>query len=104
METSQADVLIVARLDAYSPLTDASPLSDNLLGRGLVRPYLNGGYHPGGIEIDQQLHPVGADGVPEARIWIVGFPVEGPHFYTHALPRRASPRARHATPISACAS
>ena len=75
------------RLDAYSPLTDASPLSDNLLGRGLVRPYLNGGYHPGGIEIDQQLHPVGADGVPEARIWIVGFPVEGPHFYTHALPR-----------------
>ena len=104
VETSQADVLIVARLDAYSPLTDASPLSDNLLGRGLVRPYLNGGYHPGGIEIDQQLHPVGADGVPEARIWIVGFPVEGPHFYTHALPRRASPRARHATPISACAS
>ena len=76
VETSQADVLIVARLDAYSPLTDASPLSDNLLGRGLVRPYLNGGYHPGGIEIDQQLHPVGADGVPEARIWIVGFPVE----------------------------
>ena len=68
VETSQADVLIVARLDAYSPLTDASPLSDNLLGRGLVRPYLNGGYHPGGIEIDQQLHPVGADGVPEARI------------------------------------
>ena len=57
VETSQADVLIVARLDAYSPLTDASPLSDNLLGRGLVRPYLNGGYHPGGIEIDQQLHP-----------------------------------------------
>ena len=46
VETSQADVLIVARLDAYSPLTDASPLSDNLLGRGLVRPYLNGGYHP----------------------------------------------------------
>ena len=45
VETSQADVLIVARLDAYSPLTDASPLSDNLLGRGLVRPYLNGGYH-----------------------------------------------------------
>ena len=87
VETSQADVLIVARLDAYSPLTDASPLSDNLLGRGLVRPYLNGGYHPGGIEIDQQLHPVGADGAPEARIWIVGFPVEGPHFYTHALPR-----------------
>ena len=100
METSQADVLIVARLDAYSPLTDASPLSDNLLGRGLVRPYLNGGYHPGGIEIDQQLHPVGADGVPEARIWIVGFPVEGPHFIRTRCRARASPRARHATPIS----
>ena len=101
VETSQADVLIVARLDAYSPLTDASPLSDNLLGRGLVRPYLNGGYHPGGIEIDQQLHPVGADGVPEARIWIVGFPVEGPHFIRtrcraahRSRDRRRSVRAR----------
>ena len=102
VETSQADVLIVARLDAYSPLTDASPLSDNLLGRGLVRPYLNGGYHPGGIEIDQQLHPSArtacrrrASGSSasrsRARISI-------------RTPRRASPRARHATPIGACAS
>ena len=97
METSQADVLIVARLDAYSPLTDASPLSDNLLGRGLVRPYLNGGYHPGGIEIDQQLHPVGADGVPEARIWIVGFPVEARiSIRTLPRPRIASRQTRDA--------
>ena len=102
VETSQADVLIVARLDAYSPLTDASPLSDNLLGRGLVRPYLNGGYHPGGIEIDQQLHPVGADGVPEARIWIVGFRSRARISIRTRC--RAAPRARHATPISACAS
>ncbi|WZB71405.1 hypothetical protein WJ968_05265 [Achromobacter xylosoxidans] len=90
VETSQADVLIVARLDAYSPLTDASPLSDNLLGRGLVRPYLNGGYHPGGIEIDQQLHPVGADGAPEAHL-DRRLPGRGPAFL-HA--RAAAPAHR----------
>ncbi|MGG1948229.1 FAD/NAD(P)-binding protein [Trinickia sp. NRRL B-1857] len=82
-----ADVLVVARLDTYSPLTDASPLSANLLARGLIRPYRNGAYHPGGLDIDTDLHPVGADGQIRSNLWAIGFPVEGPHFYTHALPR-----------------
>lgn len=87
IEHSYADVLVVARLDAYSPLTDRSPLSANLLARGLIRPYYNGDYHPGGIDIDASLHPVGATGTVRENIWAVGFPVEGLHFYTHALPR-----------------
>jgi uncharacterized NAD(P)/FAD-binding protein YdhS len=82
-----ADVLVVARLDAYSPLTDASPLSASLLARGLVRPYRNGDYHPGGIDIDAGLHPIDAAGRARANMWAIGFPVEGAHFYTHALPR-----------------
>ncbi|MDE1180843.1 FAD/NAD(P)-binding domain-containing protein [Paraburkholderia sp.] len=82
-----ADVLIAARLDSYSPLTDDSPLTDTLLGRGLIRPYRNGDYHPGGIDIDTQSRPLGRDGRPHPRMWAIGFVVEGPHFYTHALPR-----------------
>ncbi|WP_176055006.1 FAD/NAD(P)-binding protein [Paraburkholderia caribensis] len=82
-----ADVLVSARLDSYSPLTDASPLSAALLARGIARPYVNGNYHPGGIEIDTKLHPVGPDGKSGTRLWAIGFPVEGAHFYTHALPR-----------------
>ncbi|WP_322052986.1 FAD/NAD(P)-binding protein [Paraburkholderia bannensis] len=87
VEHSYADVLVAARLDPYSPLSDASPLSINLLARGLIRPYYNGDYHPGGIEIDAALHPVGANGAVRRNLWAVGFLVEGPHFYTHALPR-----------------
>lgn len=86
-----ADVLVAARLDAYSPLTDASPLSANLLARGLVRPYRNGAYHPGGLDIDADLHPIDAEGHVRDNLWAIGFPVEGPHFYTHALPRPLIP-------------
>ncbi|GAB7536087.1 FAD/NAD(P)-binding protein [Burkholderia sp. 3C] len=87
LERWYADVLIAARLDSYSPLTDASPLSAALLARGIVRPFMNGDYHPGGLDIDTGLHPVGADGESRTRLWAIGFPVEGAHFYTHALPR-----------------
>ncbi|WP_224039646.1 FAD/NAD(P)-binding protein [Paraburkholderia unamae] len=82
-----ADVLIAARLDTWSPLTDATPLTANLVANGLIRPYRNGDYHPGGIDIDRHLRPIGRDGTVQTRIWAIGFPVEGPHFYTHALPR-----------------
>ncbi|KWA81895.1 hypothetical protein WL30_23730 [Burkholderia ubonensis] len=87
VERRYADVLVVARLDPYSPATDGSPLSAALLGRGIVRPYRNGDYHPGGLDVDLGMHPLGRDGEARTRLWAVGFPVEGAHFYTHALPR-----------------
>lgn len=86
-QSIEADVLVVARLDAYSPLTDASPLTASLLARGLIRPYRNGDYHPCGIDIDTRMHPIGDSGEARPDIWVLGYPVEGPHFYTHALPR-----------------
>lgn len=82
-----ADVLVTARLDGWSPLTDDAPLTATLLDRGLIRPYLNGEFHPGGIDIDRQLRPAGADGDVRRGLWALGFVVEGAHFYTHALPR-----------------
>jgi hypothetical protein len=81
------DALVVARLDAYSPATDDSVLSINLLRRGLVRPFYNGSFHPGGIDIDGANHPLDRAGAANPRLWVLGFPVEGPHYYTHALPR-----------------
>lgn len=85
--TLHADVLVVARLDAWSPATDDAILTRNLLKRGLVRPFMNGGYHPGGMDVDYAGHPVGRDGKPARTLWAVGYPVEGAHYYTHALPR-----------------
>ncbi|MES2939517.1 MAG: FAD/NAD(P)-binding protein [Pseudomonadota bacterium] len=81
------DVVVSAWLDSYSPLTDASALSANLLRRGLLRPLMNGDYHPGGIDIDENLRVRNAEGAVQPRLWAVGFVVEGPHYYTHALPR-----------------
>jgi uncharacterized NAD(P)/FAD-binding protein YdhS len=81
------DVLVIARLDGFFPETDESLLIRNILKRGLVRPYYNGVFHPGGIEIDTDCRPVDARGKAAAGIWALGYPVEGAHYYTHALPR-----------------
>ncbi len=81
------DVVIIARLDGFFPETDESLLIRNILKRGLVRPYYNGVFHPGGIEIDAACQPVGADGKAATGIWALGYPVEGAHYYTYALPR-----------------
>lgn len=87
VEKVHADVLVIARLDPYSPLTDSSPLTAALLAHGMIRPYRNGDFHPSGIDIDTALHPIDSSGKACKRLWALGFPVEGPHYYTHALPR-----------------
>jgi hypothetical protein len=33
------------------------------------------------------MRVVDGGGEPHRNLWAIGFPVEGPHFYTHALPR-----------------
>lgn len=81
------DVLVSARLDVFYPELDQAPLMRNLLRRGLVRPYHNGGFHPGGIDIDRGGQPLDAGGRALASVWALGYPVEGAHYYTHALPR-----------------
>ncbi|UUN27440.1 FAD/NAD(P)-binding protein [Streptomyces sp. FIT100] len=86
-EIRHADALVIARLDAFHPERDRSPLIRNLLARGLVRPYANGTFQPGGIDVDEQGRPVTAAGGPLRGAWAVGYLVEGPRFYTHALPR-----------------
>jgi len=86
-ERRPVDVLVVARLDAFFPETDQSLLIRNVLKRGLVRPYYNGMFHPGGIDIDAANQPRNIHGEPARNIWALGYPVEGCHYYTHALPR-----------------
>ncbi|MDH6579945.1 FAD/NAD(P)-binding domain-containing protein [Kitasatospora sp. MAP5-34] len=87
-QTCHADVLVIARLDSLHPERDKSPLIGNLLARGLVRPYANGPFKPGGIDIDERGRPITAAGEPLRTAWAVGYLVEGPQFYTHALPRQ----------------
>ena len=81
------DVLVLARLDVFYPETDDGELPRNLLKRGLVRPYYNGVFHPGGIDIDADGRVLDAQGRPAPALWALGYLVEGAHYYTHALPR-----------------
>ncbi|MEU8890410.1 FAD/NAD(P)-binding protein [Streptomyces sp. NPDC048442] len=89
--TCHADALVIARLDACHPERDRSPLTANLLRRGLIRPYTNGTFKPGGLDIDERGRPITAANEPLRTAWAVGYPVEGPRFYTHALPRQGMP-------------
>lgn len=81
------DALVVARLDVYSPETDDSELMRNLLKRGTIRPFYNGTFHPGGIDIDADNHPLSRAGRPALNLWALGYVTEGPQYYTYALPR-----------------
>lgn len=82
------DALVVARRDHFSPETDESVFIGNLLKRGTVRPYYNGAFHPGGIDVDAAGHPVSRSGRVYPNLWALGCLTEGVHYFTHALPAR----------------
>lgn len=54
---------------------------------GIVRPFMNDGYHPGGLDIDINQHPINCLGETQESIWVLGNPAEGANFYTYVLPR-----------------
>ncbi|MCL2658396.1 MAG: FAD/NAD(P)-binding protein [Betaproteobacteria bacterium] len=82
-----ADVLVDARIEPASITLDESPLLRSMCGAGLIRAYSNGGIAPGGIDIDENNHPLDANGTPLRNIWVLGNPTEGANFYTYILPR-----------------
>jgi uncharacterized NAD(P)/FAD-binding protein YdhS len=85
--TRYADTLVAARLDLFHPRTDGSPLTARLLERGLIRPYRNGSYEPGGVDITSTGRVITRTGTPLAGVWALGYLVEGPRYYTYYLPR-----------------
>lgn len=87
VEKQAVDVIVIARLDGFFPETDTSLLIRNMLKRGLLRPYYNGVFHPGGIDINRDGQPLDGRGEVVSRLWVLGYPAEGAHYYTYALPR-----------------
>ncbi|MFP5390352.1 MAG: hypothetical protein ACLGI6_02245 [Gammaproteobacteria bacterium] len=85
-EVQHADVLVVAHLDGFSPQRDDTLLMRNLLKRGTVRPYCNGGFHPGGLDVDPGHHPLDRLGRPATNVWALGWLTEGPHYQNTMLP------------------
>jgi uncharacterized NAD(P)/FAD-binding protein YdhS len=81
-----ADVIIKARIPAAVPAADQSPLMQNAIKRGLLTAYSNGNFNPGGIAINNNLHPIDHNQQVHKSIWAMGPLVEGAKFYTFVLP------------------
>jgi hypothetical protein len=86
-DSAKADVLVRGRASLPGPLEDKSPLMRKLVQRGVVRPFMNGKFHPGGISVDRNMNVVGRDGAAQTTLWALGTLVEGCKFYTFVLPR-----------------
>ena len=52
-----------------------------------VRLFQNGGFYPGGIEIDRHHNWVAASGRAIKNAWALGIPTEGIKFCTFVIPR-----------------
>lgn len=86
-QTTDIHVLIKARVSMHSPQDDASPLLQRLLKAGHVRPFYNGAFHPGGLEINCDFNLVSEQGKIVDNAWALGVPTEGIKFYTFVVPR-----------------
>ncbi len=82
------DVIVRARIDCtVYPEKQESALIRNMLRRGALRPYRNGGFHPGGIDVDASQNVINASGRVHSNIWALGIIVEGVNWCTYVLPR-----------------
>ncbi|MFC0131204.1 response regulator [Massilia eurypsychrophila] len=97
-EMASANVLVRGRASLPGPLEDKSPLMRKLVQRGIVRPFMNGQFHPGGITVDRNMNVVAHDGAAQTTLWALGTLVEGCKFYTFVLPR---PGANSTTMVDA---
>ena len=52
-----------------------------------VRPFRNGNFHPGGIEVNRDFNWVTRQGDVVRNAWALGIPTEGVKFYTFVVPR-----------------
>jgi hypothetical protein len=94
----RANVLVRGRASLPGPLEDKSPLMRSLVARGVVKPFMNGQFHPGGITVDRNMNVVDRVGSSQTTLWALGTLVEGCKFYTFVLPR---PGANSTTMVDA---
>ena len=85
--TQYFDVLVRAKVDSFYPEQDSSLFIANALANKVLRPYRNGSFHPGGIEVDRGQNVVDAEGRVRTNVWALGNLAEGANFYTYVLPR-----------------
>lgn len=94
-----ADQLVRARLSRFIASENGGPLYTNLLARGVVREWVHPdcgnsmGYAPGGLELDDEHHPLDRDGNANPALTIFGSPTDGVHFFQSSAARPMSDNA-----------
>ncbi|CAN7667533.1 FAD/NAD(P)-binding protein [Trinickia sp. LjRoot230] len=86
----QADVLIHAQIGAFPSLHENGSLFANMFESGLVRPYRNGDFLPGGVDIDFRRQVIDSAGKPVSNLHVSGMAAEGANFFTFVLPGSGS--------------
>jgi uncharacterized NAD(P)/FAD-binding protein YdhS len=81
-----ADWFCRAAISRMPPLDRTQCLVGSLARRGMARPLIPGSRFVHGLETDSENRPIGVDGRPQQRIWLLGPPEEGSTFYTGFLP------------------
>lgn len=92
------DSLAIARIPSMEgsvKAQDLLPPFQNMMRRGNIRFYTNGAlqnehfvsYHPGTIDVDNQMHPINQKGQSDKTVTILGIPVEGARWHTNLLGR-----------------
>ena len=85
------DHLIRAHLDSPSLPASPSSLLANLARRHRLRPLSFDGVPAGGLDLNEDFHPLSTAGSPQERLWVFGAVSEGARYFTYYIP---SPKSR----------
>ena len=85
------DRLIRAHLDSPSLPASPSSLLANLARRHRLRPLSFDGVPAGGLDLNEDFHPLSTAGSPQERLWVFGAVSEGARYFTYYIP---SPKSR----------
>jgi uncharacterized NAD(P)/FAD-binding protein YdhS len=80
------DWLLPAQVPLPAAEESASPLLRALAASGWIRRSAPGSRQVPGLDVDRDQHPLGADGTPHRRIWVLGPLCEGATFYNNLVP------------------
>ena len=83
---AEVDWLLNGHMPGPSVAASASPLVTALYRAGRLRPHRPESLVVHGVDVDRDLHPFDAQGLPERRIWVLGPLIEGATFYTNLVP------------------
>ncbi|MES2206052.1 MAG: FAD/NAD(P)-binding protein [Pseudomonadota bacterium] len=86
-KTLKVDKVIKGQIPMPSLQENTSSLFGQMIRDGYMRPFCNGSFHPGGIDINRNFNLINKEGLILDNIWALGIPTEGPTFHNYLVPQ-----------------